>query len=382
MRGSLKIAKFFGIEVFVHWSFLLLLGFIVFSTKDQNEPVLAIVENLAFVLLLFVCVTLHEFGHALMARRFNIPTLNITLLPIGGIASLLDIPKKASHEFWVAIAGPLVNIAIAIGINIYFIQLLGVNETMVYYQSQLDLLAGKGSAAVTYFGNDFIFSLLEANIFLFLFNLIPAYPMDGGRVLKAILWGIFGFKKGTNTAAYIGQVLAVLFVGYGLFSGAYNLAIIGVFIFINAHSERKMLVNSYNENTKSFKEPEQQLKEMVPVAEFLETHYPVVYENENVTSALDAIKSNNDKVFLVINSVKQPVGIISKIKLDLAAISDQSFATIKELMEKVIPYISPEQPVKNAVKIMQDNDMDMLPVVFDNKLLGIVRENQIRSFMD
>ena len=169
MRWSLKLGKIAGIEIFLHWTFFLLLGFVFFSDLGQGTPAAAL--GVLFVLALFGCIVLHELGHALAARKYGIPTRDITLLPIGGVARLERMPREPKQELWVAVAGPLVNVAIA---AFLFVAIMVIRFT------NLD-------AIVPHAQRSFLWPLLLMNLFLIAFNMLPAFPMDGGRVLRALL---------------------------------------------------------------------------------------------------------------------------------------------------------------------------------------------------
>lgn len=183
MRMSWKLGRFAGIDVFLHPTFLLVLFL----------PGAA--ANLPLVLALFGCVLLHEYGHALTARRFGIGTRDITLYPIGGVARLVRMPRAPGVELLIALAGPAVNFAIAAGIFV--------------------LLAVGGSAFLDGYTGFFLLQLMVVNLMLGGFNLIPAFPMDGGRVLRALLSGWLGRGRATSFAASVGRALAV---GFGLYS--------------------------------------------------------------------------------------------------------------------------------------------------------------------
>src|SRR5262245_38946326 len=198
MFGSWKIARILGIDLAIHWTFWLLPAWVIF-TYDQSSP-LSLWMYPTLIGCLFVCVVLHEFGHALMARQFGIDTRSITLSPLGGIARLDRMSQKPWEEFWIAIAGPLVNVAIAV--------LLGVG--LFWVNALSPALAGT-------LGWDFATYLLAMNIGLVVFNLLPVFPMDGGRVLRAILANSMGLLKGTRAAVAVGTVLAVLMGISGFF---------------------------------------------------------------------------------------------------------------------------------------------------------------------
>ena len=203
MRGSLKVAQLFGIPVFIHWSFWLLFLFVAYIGKTL--PTIAFLSG--NVLALFVCVVLHEFGHALSARMYGVSTQDITILPIGGIARLDRMPEKPYQEFVVAIAGPAVNLVIAIILSLvlYF-----------FYNFQF----GIDELYDNKYGNTvpmhMLYILLYSNIFLAVFNMAPAFPMDGGRVLRALLSIRLGRAKATYIASRLGQIIAVLFVIYAV----------------------------------------------------------------------------------------------------------------------------------------------------------------------
>ncbi|MBK8043009.1 MAG: M50 family metallopeptidase [Haliscomenobacter sp.] len=168
MKWSLRIARISGIDVYLHWTFILLLAWMGISLFNAGKEGW---NYFGLVLLLFVCVLLHEFGHALVGQRFGVKTDRITLLPIGGVASMERMPEKPWQEFWIAIAGPLVNLFLAACIGIYFVA------------SGQEV---EGLNAVSSLSGNFASDLLAVNLTLFAFNLIPAFPMDGGRILRAL----------------------------------------------------------------------------------------------------------------------------------------------------------------------------------------------------
>jgi Zn-dependent protease len=193
MRVSWKLGRVAGINVYLHPTFLLLLAFIGYGGAGQRGP-----ADVVLVLATFFCVLLHEFGHALTARRFGIETEDITLYPIGGVARLRRMPKAPGAELLIALAGPAVNalIVIALGLVHWF----AFGGSLVT-SSPLDL---------------FIVELIVINAVLGIFNLIPAFPMDGGRVLRALLSGWLGRARATMIAAGLGRGLALLFGLYSL----------------------------------------------------------------------------------------------------------------------------------------------------------------------
>jgi Zn-dependent protease len=222
MRWSLKVASISGIEVRIHLTFLLFLAWIWVSYY-RVAGLAGAVQGVLFVLALFACVLLHEFGHAFAARGFGIATPDITLLPIGGVARLSRIPDEPWQEFVVAIAGPLVNVVIA-GALIFVVHRSAELQQLEYLENpRVELLS----------------RLASVNVMLVLFNLIPAFPMDGGRILRALLAMTMPYARATQIAAWIGQGLAVVFGIYGLF-GNPLLIFIAFFIFAGAQQEARM----------------------------------------------------------------------------------------------------------------------------------------------
>src|SRR6202047_12390 len=216
MGSSLKVASVFGIELRIPLSFLLLLAFVWFQSGTF--------QSVLFILILFACVVLHEFGHAFAARAFGIQTRDITLYAIGGVARPNRIPEKPWQELIVAIAGPLVNVVIAAALFL-------VTNVSSGFQ-QVELLESPRIALLD--------KVAWANVFLILFNLIPAFPMDGGRVLRALLAMVTPYARATQIAAWIGQGLAIVFVIFGFFYSPI-LVFFGFSIFVGAQQEAAMV---------------------------------------------------------------------------------------------------------------------------------------------
>src|SRR5688572_20953886 len=231
MKGSLRLFSLFRIPVFIHWTFLVLLAWILGSTLYRGGGWEEAVRSAAYVLAVFACVVLHEFGHALAARRYGIGTRDITLLPIGGVARLERMPTDPWQELVVAIAGPLVNVALAAACYL--------------------LIALRGGLAPGFYAMDAQVPLLDklfvVNVSLVIFNMLPAFPMDGGRVLRAFLAMHLDYVQATQIAAMIGQGMALLFAAIGLFgipdAVAANplLIFIALFVWMGASQEASMV---------------------------------------------------------------------------------------------------------------------------------------------
>jgi Zn-dependent protease len=220
MRWSWKIGRFAGIDVYVHATFFLLILWVVVLHWIEGRNVQAVISGVTFIVALFACVVLHEFGHALTARRYGVPTKDITLLPIGGVSRFERMPDKPWQEFWVAVAGPIVNLAIA-----------ALLYAFLFLSSGLRPVKG---LSIT--GGPFLERILVANLLLAFFNLIPAFPMDGGRVLRALLSTRMDHVRATQMAATVGQAIALVFGLVGLFFDPF-LVFIALFVWIGAAHE-------------------------------------------------------------------------------------------------------------------------------------------------
>jgi Zn-dependent protease len=224
MRWSLKIAKLAGIDIFIHFTFFILVTWVAFIQWKLNGSIGAAFSGVVFILAVFACVVLHELGHALAARKYGIRTQDIILLPIGGVARLEKMPDRPIQELWVALAGPAVNVVIVALLAAY----LWITNTLTS-DNQLMMTTAA-----------FVERIMGVNIFLILFNMIPAFPMDGGRVLRALLATRLAYIRATRISANLGQSIALLFGVIGLF---YNpiLLFIAFFVWMGAAQETRMV---------------------------------------------------------------------------------------------------------------------------------------------
>ncbi|MCS7088362.1 MAG: site-2 protease family protein [Thermoflexales bacterium] len=232
MNWSFRIAQVRGIDIKVHVTFflILLLGAIQWAGMTPNAPAEGALFGVVLMILLFTCVTLHELGHSIAAQAFGIPVREIVLLPLGGVALISKNPDKPLHELIIAIAGPLVNVAIAV--VLFFVTGATLRATLLDGRGTLGELIMQPSLETL------LLWLLAANITLVVFNMIPAFPLDGGRVFRALLAFFLGFPRATQIASTVGQVLAIALGVLGFISGNFILVLIAVFVFFGAGQEQ------------------------------------------------------------------------------------------------------------------------------------------------
>ncbi|MBK7429081.1 MAG: site-2 protease family protein [Saprospiraceae bacterium] len=352
--GALRVISLFGIPVKIHWTFGLLFLYVGYIGVRHGMPWQSTLLYGLFVICLFICVVLHELGHALMARRFNVKTVDIILSPIGGVARLTHLPSNPKQEFLIAIAGPLVNVAIAILVGIIIFG-FGIDYSQFLVERE----------EVTILPGDFLPLLLVMNIVLFFFNLIPAFPMDGGRVLRALLSMRWSRVSSTLIAVRIGQILAVLFVLGGLWMEQFVLPFIGVFIYLSAANELKHVrMDDYL----SFK----------TVEEIYRDQFTVLYEFDPISYAWDRSKRTLEQYFLVSDVSGHISGYLSVQSIQKALQAQDMDNFIQAYKSTHIESIDAEMPLKHLYQLFYSQGFRILPVYKDGTLVGVVDQ---RSFM-
>ncbi len=350
MKSSFSVGRFFGINVFVHWSFLLFLVWIAASNAENGWA--NSVWVVLFIVSVFVCITLHEFGHALTARRFGIKTRDITLYPIGGVASLDKMPEKPMQEFWVALAGPMVNVAIAL-LLYPFVQDMPIMDIFTRQIITKELNQ-----------DTLIPALFSINVFLPLFNMIPAFPMDGGRVFRALLCLRLSRPLATRIAATLGQGFAIFLIFQGL-KGNVFLIIIGVFVFVAAEGEAQYAKNAA-------------LLKGMTVSDVMMSQYPTLKRNETIENTVEALLDSPYKRFLVIEDDKV-VGLLTDDIILNAYANKDGEANIGNLMLSNMHVLSPDMPLEDALLLLKDNQT-FLPVHKDGHVVGVLDAQNIGRF--
>ncbi|WP_247232771.1 site-2 protease family protein [Telluribacter sp. SYSU D00476] len=350
MKYSLQLGRIAGIRLSIHWTFAILLLWIIFSNISRGTTETFWI--VAFTLAIFVCVILHELGHALTARRYGIPTSDIILLPIGGVASLERIPEKPSEELAVALAGPAVNLLIML-----------VLVPFVRFPENTDEL----TRMVTINESNFLINLLAINGWLALFNLIPAFPMDGGRVLRALLSFRMERSKATRIAASIGQLLAIGFVILGFFGNPF-LIFIGLFIFLGAQQE-----STHVQTTTMFQGH--------TVGEVSMTEYPTMHQSDLVEDAVRLLLDSQNRNFLVLDAFKEPVGTLTREAIIRGLAQKGNGAFLSEVMDSDILYLEDKMPLEEAWQMMQSQKKGFALIRRSGQIVGAIDPENVVEFL-
>ena len=349
MRWSVHIGRLFGIRVELHVTFLLFVGWIAVNQGLLAGEAARAAGAVALLLLVFSCVVLHELGHALTARRFGIATRDIVLLPIGGVARLERMPERPQQEIAVAVAGPAVNVAIAL--------LLVSLMTLTGRPTDLARL-----------GNGLLETLLLVNVLLVAFNLIPAFPMDGGRVLRALLALRLPYLQATRIASAVGQGAALLLGVVGLFYfGNWMLAFVALFIFLAAAEERA-LVQTRTSITG------------LPVRAAMLTDFRALEPQEPLRRAIEYLMTGSQQDFPVLEG-SELRGVLTRAGLVAALGRRGPDVPVAEAMSPVTCRAEAGEPLEDVVSRMRGRDCPVVPVLEQGRLVGLVTVDNVGDLL-
>jgi Zn-dependent protease/predicted transcriptional regulator len=350
MSWSWRIGRVAGIPIFMHWTFLILLAWVAFSDWQSYHDVSKALGAVGFVLAIFGCVVLHELGHALAARRYGVPTADITLLPIGGVARLQRIPEHPAQELVVALAGPLVNVVIVGSLYLAGVRLGAHAEDANF------LVVGP-----------FLSRLMLVNGFLALFNLIPAFPMDGGRVLRALLAMRLDYARATRFAASIGQAIAVGFAFWGLNGGPRMLILIALFVWIGAEAEARQV-------------QERLLLGGVAVRDAMLTDYRTLRSTDTLGQAAEALLAGSQHDFPVVDG-DRTLGVLSRADL-MAGLARGGVQTlVGAAMTEALPAVDAASPLAPAAARLRDEGLPCLRVVDAGRTVGLLTLENIAEYI-
>lgn len=348
MKWSWPIARFAGIDVKIHATFLLIV--VLGAMQWSGFGPTGMVFGALLMLALFLCVTLHEFGHGLVAQRFGIPVREIVLLPIGGVAALARNPSKPLHELLIAAAGPAVNVVLAVVLSL----MLGLHASWNELSAEHLLKAfGAGPSLATA-----LIWLLNANIFLVLFNLIPAFPMDGGRILRGLLGFMTDWGRATRIAAVTGQVIAVGMFLLAIFGGQIMLGIIAAFIFLAAGS-------TYAE------EQARAVLSTWRVGNAYNKHALTLTEHDRVSRVADYLLTSYQPDFAVLRG-RELVGVVLRDQVLEALRTMPMDATVDRLMIRDVPRVPADMPLHTVTEQMRDAQSRVAAVYHGSHFAGLV----------
>ena len=350
MGSAFKIGRVANIDVKVHWTFLLLLAFFAFVGYQASGTLVGAFSATAMIVALFLCVLLHEFGHSLVAQRLGIEIQGITLLPIGGVSNMKSLPERPKDEVKITIVGPLVNVVLAL---IFFGLALVLGAVPLVPSN---LFTGFDSVG------QFFFYLGYLNVLLALFNLLPAFPMDGGRVLRGLLATRLGAVRATDISSVVGQLFAFAFLLIGMFSANLILIFIAIFIFFGASGEAQMV-------------HQRELMRGISVADVMGTkpHTETVTPYHTFGQVLDSVLHGYQEDFPIVDDNGKLLGMITRSEIFAAAHSPRRYLHVRELMKTNVPSISPQADLfKDGLRILQQSGLRALPVIDNEELVGML----------
>ncbi|MCB0795418.1 MAG: site-2 protease family protein [Flavobacteriales bacterium] len=352
--SKFPLFAFKGIRVFVHWTFLLLVGYIAITAFLEGASPLDIGKQVFFLLIVFLCVIMHEYGHALMALRYGVRTKDITLLPIGGVARLERMPEEPIQEFWITVAGPAVNLVlVALAILLQFAFYDGLFLTDPTTSGDL--------------GEQLLTLLLGVNLALFLFNLVPAFPMDGGRILRSVLGMRLPRLQATRIASAVGRFFAIAFVVFGLATGRPLLALIGVFIYIGAVGEARMA-------------GQQAALRNVRIRQVMRSRFWSMDGQRTVSEAVDELLAGGDED-VVITHADAYQGVVRRKALVQALQVGDREKRLDQLDMDRIPAAGPDDPAYAIYERMLASGWPLVPVVEQGRVVGVLEPTNMSEFI-
>lgn len=354
MSWSLRIGRIFGIDVYVHVTFFVLLAWIVLHYYSATHDIAVALREMLFVVIVFTIIVMHEYGHALAARAFGVETKDITLLPIGGVARLERIPENPYQEFVIAVAGPAVNVVLAMFVLAWLVASGQLASALS--GELLDLMHGS-----------FAVRLFKINVWLVVFNMIPAFPMDGGRVLRSVLAMGLTYVRATQIAAVIGQALALALGLYGLSVGAPLAVLVAFFVFMGAAQEAAAVMTRSS-------------LAGVQVRQAMISDFRTVTPHDSLDAVAGHVLAGFQQDFPVMED-GQVVGVIARGDLVKALRDVGREGRVSDVMQREFVTVDPEEPLETALQKLQTCDCHSMPVLDDGRLVGLITAENVGEFL-
>lgn len=350
MSWSWKLGRVAGIPIYLHWTFLILIAWLVAAGAMEGGSLEAGLSQGGFVLALFGCVVLHELGHALTAQRFGVPTTDITLLPIGGVARLQRIPERPAQELLVALAGPAVNLVIIL---------------ILWFVFGVRMPGAADSDEVLHAG--FWSKLLLVNVFLAGFNMLPAFPMDGGRVLRALLAMTLPYARATRVAASVGQLMAIAFGLFGLSNGAPMLLFIALFVWIGAEAEAVQVA-------------ERAALKGVPVRQAMLTEFHRLRGDETLGRAANLLLAGTQQDFPLELEGGEPL-VLTRANLMAGLAASGPDAHVRDFATAAAPTVEADGPLVAAVASLRERGAPCAQVTQDGEVVGLLTLENVAELL-
>jgi Zn-dependent protease/CBS domain-containing protein len=368
MRWSWKIGEVAGIGLYVHATFWLLIAFVFLLNWSGGQGLAEALYGAAFVLVIFGCITLHELGHALTAHRFGVRTRDITLLPIGGLARLERMPDDPVQELWVALAGPAVNVAIA---ALLYATILSSGGTIL----SGDFFSLNGT---------FLANLMVVNLWLVAFNMIPAFPMDGGRVLRALLATRLDLGRATQISARIGQGIAFalgvgcLFGLAGIFSRAGFFRLDGMFsdpfliliaVFVWTGAKQEAVASRMHTSVAN-----------IPVQHVMLHDFHTLRPDDTLGDAVNHVLAGWREDFPVVFG-DHVLGMLTREDMTKSLAESGPETRVRDSMRRDIPPIDPRLKLEQALVMIREFNCRSLPVSHEGQLVGLFTLDNMGTFL-
>jgi len=344
MTSSLKLFKIKGVTILLHYTFLLLIGWAVIMNIYAGLRVVELGWSFLFSIAIFISLILHELGHAIVAGQFNINAKQIRFYPIAGIASIDKLPENPWQELAISAAGPFISVLLGSLFILFSGFSFSFNEMRAY------------SGVIN--SSNFIYSLGVVNLAICIINLIPAFPLDGGRIFRALLGFKYNYIRATSIVGHIGKVLAFLLIIGGLFNYNFLLSLLGLFILAFASDE----VSYFNIN---------QLVKDISVRDAVTYDYNNISATMTINQAANILAQNHSRYFIVMDG-SSPVGIVNRMEI-IKAVADMKYNDpVSGLMKENTLTFDASLPVSQVMDDLSRHEGKIFPVMDNGQFIGVI----------